>query len=158
MNVQFVSLIVCFLNVFFSRHSLETISSLTSAIRGSGMDGGLGSIKALGGGSFAVKVCQGFSCCSTGSLNTEDDNWEVGQVDWFVGRQIGSCSGAMFNMENPLKLTLMHQGGNAGRLEWMKVTATQQHAGWCGIHQGECWTHVQALEPSNQQGPYSSCD
>ena len=35
---------------------------------------------------------QSGSCCDTGTLNTEDDNWELGQTDWFVGRQIGDCN------------------------------------------------------------------
>ena len=27
-----------------------------------------------------VMIWQGARCCNTGSLNTEDDNWELGQV------------------------------------------------------------------------------
>jgi len=30
---------------------------------------------------------------STGVLNTEDNNWELGQTDWFVGRQLADCNG-----------------------------------------------------------------
>ena len=30
-------------------------------------------------------------CCETGSLNTRDDNWERGETNLFVGRQLGQC-------------------------------------------------------------------
>merc|ERR1719259_1137109 len=29
-----------------------------------------------------MRICQGNRCCETGTLNTEDDNWELGLFDW----------------------------------------------------------------------------
>ena len=87
-------------------HAVTKLSAMTSTVPGSGMDSE-GAFSFLGldtGGSFAVEICQvtivmmmmmmmvmmlttmmmmmcqGARCCNTGSLNTEDDNWELGQV------------------------------------------------------------------------------
>ena len=84
-----------------SPHAVTKLSAMTSTVPGSGMDSE-GAFSFLGldtGGSFAVEICQvmmmmmmvmmmlmmvmtwqGARCCNTGSLNTEDDNWELGQV------------------------------------------------------------------------------
>ena len=32
-----------------------------------------------------------FWCCETENLNTDDDNWEKGHVNYFVGHQIDAC-------------------------------------------------------------------
>jgi len=60
-------------------------------------------------------------CISTGTLNTEDNNWELGQTDWFVGRQLGGCNGFAPAEEVPLTLKLQHGGSNAGRLEYIRL-------------------------------------
>ena len=36
-------------------------------------------------------------CCETGKLKTEDNNWEKGQVNYFVGFQMGDCQD--FNLD-----------------------------------------------------------
>ena len=72
---------------------ISKISTKTSTIYGSSMD--QPSIRFFGlsnGGSYSLIICSGMECCTTGILDTKDNNWELGQVDWFVGRQIGSCS------------------------------------------------------------------
>ena len=72
---------------------VSKISTRTSTIPGSGMDSGSSFVEFFsGGGRYSLKVCQNSRCCETGRLNTEDDNWELGQVDWFVGKQIGGCN------------------------------------------------------------------
>lgn len=57
----------------------------------------------------------------TDRLNTEDNNWEVGQTDWFVGSQIQGCY--RFNIDNgtEVKLMLSHTGSNAGLLEYVRI-------------------------------------
>ena len=79
--------------------SLTKISALTSRIPGSGMDQGITIFGYDSGGSFSVMICQREKCCSSGQLNSEDDNWELGQVDWFVGHQIGDCYGLELDRE-----------------------------------------------------------
>ena len=59
------------------QYVVTKISTRTSTIPGSGMDSG-GWFDT--GGSFSLRICQGLNCCDTGPLNTEDDNWELGQV------------------------------------------------------------------------------
>ena len=72
---------------------VSKISTRTSTIPGSGMDSGSSFVELFsGGGRFSLEICQNTRCCDTGTLNTEDDNWELGQVDWFVGKQIGRCN------------------------------------------------------------------
>ena len=90
------------------RTLLTKISTLTSRIPGSGMDQGL-TLPLFGydgGGSFSLLVCVGEEqqqCCRTGKLNTEDDNWELGQVDWFVGR-VGWATGDLSRLVDALSI------------------------------------------------------
>ena len=60
---------------------------------GDGMDGGKFGNQNWGGGRFSFKLCfqDESRCCETGKLKTEDDNWEKGQVNYFVGFQMGAC-------------------------------------------------------------------
>ena len=30
-------------------------------------------------------------CCQTGNLNSNDNNWEKGEINYFVGHQLGAC-------------------------------------------------------------------
>ena len=80
-------------------------------------------------GEFSLQLCSDTNCCQTEALENEDDNWEVGQVDTFVGRrQLGNCFG--FEVGDNLRLTVYHRGKNPGRLTWVRV------APW---HQGLVW-------------------
>ena len=72
-----VILLCLHLNVCDDQFLVTKISTRTSTIPGSGMDSG-GWFDT--GGSFSLRICQEFECCDTGFLNTEDDNWELGQV------------------------------------------------------------------------------
>ena len=56
-----------------------------------GVDGGFWGNKNLGGGRFNFKFCFGKRCCDTCCLKTDDDNWEKGEINYFVGYQIGAC-------------------------------------------------------------------
>ena len=60
---------------------------------GDGMDGGFLGHQNLGGGRFKFKFCflEENRCCETENLNTDDDNWEKGHVNYFVGQQIDEC-------------------------------------------------------------------
>ena len=81
-----------------------------------GMDGGLWGIEAFGGGSFQFEICQQQNCCQTKNLNTEDDNWEKYEVNYFVGKQLKGCEN--FNVTNDSNLTLkiQHSGNDGGKI------------------------------------------
>ena len=102
---------------------ITKISTRTSTIPGSGMDSDFSFFGLDTGGGFEMRLCGGEAgCCQTGELNTEDDNWELGQVDWFVGRQIGECEGwAIGDKETEVRLNIQHSGPNAGLLDWVKL-------------------------------------
>merc|ERR1711962_110228 len=100
---------------------VSKISTLTSSIPGSGMD--KPSVSFFGysnGGTWSMELCSEEGCCHTGVLNTEDNNWELGQVDLFVGRsQIRDCYN--FPVNSTLRLLLQHSGSNAGMLDWVRI-------------------------------------
>ena len=73
------------------------------------------------GGSYSLIICSGIECCTTGILDTKDNNWELGQVDWFVGRQIGSCSHFNLDTSETVIVRLLHEGSDAGRLDWIMI-------------------------------------
>ena len=114
---------------------MTKLSAKTSTVPGSGMDKpGISFFGLSNGGSFAVTLCQEENCCYTGKLNTEDNNWELGQIDWFVGRQIKGCYGLVIQPELPLVLTLHHEGANAGLLDWIKIYSWHSEFGYiCDI-------------------------
>ena len=61
---------------------------------GDGMDGRLFGYRTWGGGGFSLELCfqkNGNHCCETGNLNSNDDNWGKGQVNYFLGHQLGHC-------------------------------------------------------------------
>jgi len=101
--------------------NISKISTQTSSIPGSGMDKPGFSLFWSNGGTYSVMLCQEGRCCSTTELNTEDDNWEVGQVDWFVGSQVGQCRHFSVELDKPLVMRLQHKGPNAGMLKWLKI-------------------------------------
>ena len=116
-----------------SAFKISRISTLTSTIPGSGMDSGGFFSFLSSGGEFSVKLCSGPDnnprCCWTDVLDNDDNNWELGQVDTFMGRrQIGSC--VDFEIGDNLRLTLRHRGNNAGRLVWVKVSPWHQGLAW----------------------------
>jgi len=116
-----------------SAFKVSRISTLTSTIPGSGMDSG-GFFSFLSkGGEFSVQLCSGTdrqpSCCWTEVLDNDDNNWELGQVDTFLGRrQLGTCFG--FEIQDTLRLTLRHRGNNAGRLTWVQVAPWHRALAW----------------------------
>ena len=62
--------------------------------KGDGMDGGIFGCRSWCGGSFSLKLCfpkNRNQCCQTGNLNSNDDNWEKGEINYFVGHQLGAC-------------------------------------------------------------------
>ena len=116
-----------------SAFKVSRISTLTSTIPGSGMDSG-GFFSFLSkGGEFSVQLCSGTDrqpfCCWTEVLDNDDNNWELGQVDTFIGRrQLGACFG--FEIKDTLRLTLRHRGNNAGRLTWVQVAPWHRGLAW----------------------------
>ena len=116
-----------------SAFKVSRISTLTSTIPGSGMDSG-GFFSFLSkGGEFSVQLCSGTDrqplCCWTEVLDNDDNNWELGQVDTFIGRrQLGTCFG--FEIKDTLRLTLRHRGNNAGRLTWVQVAPWHRALAW----------------------------
>ena len=88
---------------------LQVIEVLMGSNEGDGMDGGFMGNQHWGGGRFRFTLNNGKDSCITGKLNTEYDNWEVAEVNRFVGRQIGGCDG--FDISGPnLTLTVNHKG------------------------------------------------
>ena len=77
---------------------------------GDGMDGGVFRKKDWGGGRFSLKFCfqeTENQCCETGTLNTDDDNWEQGEVNYFVGYQLGACQNFPLDKKSKSKGTKM---------------------------------------------------
>ena len=89
---------------------LQIIEVRMGSNDGDGMDGGFLRNQNWGGGRFrfTFRTSDGQEC-HTGNLNSDEDNWEVGEFNYFVGRQIGNCAG--FDMSNPnMNLTVRHAG------------------------------------------------
>lgn len=104
--------------------SIRKIQALTSEKHGSGMDKPKAFLSFFGfheGGTFSVDICDDERCCSTGILNTEDNNWERGKFDWFVGRQIQECDRFVIKDQTKVKLHLHHEGSNAGSLDYINI-------------------------------------
>jgi len=81
-----------------------------------GMDGGHFSY-----GEFYMKICSGQNyCCTTGKLNTEDNNWERGEQNFFIGRQLGGCESHLLS-SNGTDVTIQHRGSDAGKIEWIRL-------------------------------------
>ena len=119
---SFLSPLKCF--------KVTQISTKTSPIPGSGMDScGMWSLF-CSDGRFSVKICQSGVCCDTGALNTEDNNWELDQTDWFVGRQIGDCNGAVLDTNKDIEMILEHQGSDGGLLEWVRIHSWDPNMQW----------------------------
>ena len=79
------------------------------------------------GGTFSLVICSGRHCCTTGFLDTKDNNWEQGQVDWFVGRQAGSCDQFRIDTSQEVMVRLRHKGSDAGRLDWIMIHPWHQN-------------------------------
>lgn len=74
-----------------TEHGLRIIKVEMGNETGDGMDGGVFGNKNWGGGRFIFKFCFRYQCCETGILKSEDDNWEQGEINYFVGYQIRAC-------------------------------------------------------------------
>ena len=96
-------------------YKLRTVRVKIGDDDGDGMDGGLWGVTQFGGGEFKLKICQQF-CCETGELESEDDNWEVGEVNYFVGRQLQDCRNFQIDASKDLRLTLKHIGNDGGKI------------------------------------------
>lgn len=95
---------------------------------GDGMDGGFLRNQFWGGGRFNFEICRGFVCCQTGNLNTDDDNWEVGEVNFFVGHQIGNCENFELDSRN-LNLTVKHNGNDGGKIKFVDLWTSYRDLG-----------------------------
>ena len=85
--------LVCCVGPFYGKYGLRIIRIQMGNQDGDGMDGGFLGHQNLGGGRFKFKFCflEENRCCQTENLNTDDDNWEKGHVNYFVGHQIDAC-------------------------------------------------------------------
>lgn len=93
--------------------------------KGAGMDGGVWRVMFLGGGRFSIDICSGStqSCCTTNHLNTKDDNWQRGEINYFVGSQLGPC--ADFELDSTgVSLTLRHEGPDGGHVTSMTLSGS----------------------------------
>ena len=102
-----------------SHYNLRILRIEMGNRKGDGMDGGIFGMRALGGGQFSIDIFQDENC-NTGYLNTEDNNWEVGEVNYFVGRQLKSCENFKVSHNKELKVRIKHSGKDGGRI--FKVT------------------------------------
>ena len=102
-----------------NQYALRMIQIEMGNRKGDGMDGGYWGVQAFGGGKFAMEISQDENC-KTGYLNTEDNNWEVGEVNYFVGRQMESCENFKILHNKELKVRIKHSGPDGGRI--FKVT------------------------------------
>ena len=93
-------------------NQLKVLKVKMGSSSGDGMDGGFLGNKNWGGGRFSFTFKNSDEQeCQTGVLKTDTDNWEVGETNFFVGRQIGGCSG--FDLSNGnLTLRVQHSGMN----------------------------------------------
>lgn len=99
---------------------LRILKVQMSGARGAGMDGGTMGFLFLNGGKFKIKLCPSFSslnnqCCETNWLNTDDDNWERGEINFFVGHQLGACQNFPIS-DSPIRATLKHKGNDGGHI------------------------------------------
>ncbi len=100
------------------------------------MDGGAGGILGFGGGKLKMKLCSTSSsnggrqqsCCEATRLNTNDNNWEPNEVNFFVGRQLGGCSDFFVNETNDegLRVTLAHSGSNAVEIKRLYLLGSKR--------------------------------
>ena len=100
------------------------------------MDGGF--LRTFGGGAFEMKICTSdesatntvdnnggdtfiMKCCQTGRLNTAVNNWERGQHNFFVGRQLGACQNFELDTGNFTSVTIQHSGSDGAKIDWIKL-------------------------------------
>ena len=56
-------------------------------------------------------------CCDTGKLESDDDNWERGEQNFFIGRQLGGCDSFRMDPDQQITLTVIHVGSDSGKIE-----------------------------------------
>merc|ERR1719215_633425 len=95
---------------------------------GDGMDGGILRNKFWGGGRFSFALKSGNNECETGYLNTEDNNWQKGEVNYFVGHQIRGCENFDLNVPS-LQLEVKHSGNDGGRIEFADFWTSERNFG-----------------------------
>ena len=96
---------------------------------GDGMDGGFMDIKFFGGGEFEFEICvinQPKNCCQTGELNSEDNNWEEGEVNYFIGRQLGGCKNFNVSKDDRVTLKVTHSGPDGGKIQNVTLFGSRQ--------------------------------
>ena len=68
-----------------------------------------------------LKTNTAMKCCHTGHLNTEVNNWERGQHNFFVGRQLGACQNFELDTGNFTSVTIQHSGSDGAKIDWIKL-------------------------------------
>jgi hypothetical protein len=115
MNLTFLSVILLLETSVVVSFKLRTIKMFIGNNPSDGMNGGSG----RGGGAFKVQISQGSFSCQSDRLNTKDNNWEIGEINYFVGRQLGGCEDFTLDETavNDVELTLKHRGSNGGKID-----------------------------------------
>ena len=93
----------------------------------SGMDGGMFGKRVLGyGGDFDMTICSSSGgekqyCCKTGELNTSDDNWELGETNYFIGHQLNGCENFDISPSSTVSVKIQHQGSDGGKISFITL-------------------------------------
>ena len=106
---------------------LRVMKVVMSSDPHSGMDGGMLGKRVFGyGGDFDMTICspsigEKQMCCETGELNTNDNNWELGETNFFVGHQLNKCEDFEISPMNDLSVRIQHQGSDGGKIDHIKL-------------------------------------
>ena len=127
----FVIVITALLFGINHAYELRVVKVQMGTQDGDGMDGGFMDIKFFGGGEFEFEICnlKPKNCCQTGELNSEDNNWEVGEVNYFIGRQLGGCKNFNISEEasdQKVTLKVTHSGPDGGKIQNLTLFGSRQ--------------------------------
>ena len=105
---------------------LRVMKVLMSNDPSSGMDGGMFGQRWFGyGGDFEMMICSHGddekTCCSTGELNTSDNNWEKGEINYFIGHQLNKCQDFELSTSFSTTLKVQHHGSDGGKIERVEL-------------------------------------
>ena len=110
-----------------SSYKLRVMKVVMSNDPHSGMDGGMLGKRVFGyGGDFDMTICsssdgENEECCKTGELNTSDDNWELGETNYFIGHQLNKCEDFDISTSAAVSVKIQHQGSDGGKIDHIKL-------------------------------------
>ena len=68
---------------------------------------------------ISMKFCKGSNCCDTGPLDSPESDFDQGNLNNFVGKQLGTCEG--FITPSQIQVTVKIQGSDGWLGEYVKV-------------------------------------